>query len=422
MFPVKRSGWALLAICFALAAPVRAQTGAPAGSSVAQAHVPARPSAPEGVDIYDLVRKWFGRAEPPAEAADDNVMTVLSPIIAAKPSTGAMAGVAGNVAFFTGDRDSTSISSVVGALTFSTRRQTSLTMHGTVFGDSDRWRLEVDDRAQWTSLETPGLGMPPPIEPEWVRFDFLRLHHTAYLKVWKDLYAGAGFHFDRHSGIGPEDGEEGAWSQSPFVQYARTTGLPMRTQSSAGPSLELIWDSRDSVINPREGWLARVNHRRLVNGLLGGNSGWDKVNLDLRAYRALSKDRNHTLAAWAYSDLVVKGTAPYFQLPSTGSDAYGRSGRGYAEGHFRGEHLAFLELEYRGQLTANGLLGMVAFANVTSVASRQMQQELFDRWAPGIGVGVRLKVNKHSRTNLAFDIGFGERGNRGVYLGVQEAF
>ncbi len=65
---------------------------------------------------------------------------------------------------------------------------------------------------------------------------------------------------------------------------------------------------------------------------------------------------------------------------------------------------------------------MVAFANVTSVASRQIQQELFDRWAPGIGVGVRLKVNKHSRTNLAFDIGFGERGNRGVYLGVQEAF
>jgi hypothetical protein len=31
-------------------------------------------------------------------------------------------------------------------------------------------------------------------------------------------------------------------------------------------------------------------------------------------------------------------------------------------------------------------------------------------------------VNKHSRTNLCFDVGVGRQGSYGVYLAVQEAF
>jgi hypothetical protein len=146
------------------------------------------------------------------------------------------------------------------------------------------------------------------------------------------------------------------------------------------------------------------------------------VNLDFRAYAPLSSDRRHKLAVWAYTDLVVDGVAPYFDLPSTASDSYGRSGRGYAEGHFRGERLAFAEVEYRGALLRNDLLGMVVFANTTTISNRQEGEQLFDNFASGAGAGLRLLLNKRSRTNLAFDIGFGQHGNRGVYLTVQEAF
>ena len=125
---------------------------------------------------------------------------------------------------------------------------------------------------------------------------------------------------------------------------------------------------------------------------------------------------------WAYADLVVDGVAPYFGLPSTASDPYGRSGRGYAEGHFRGEKLAFLELEYRAPLLRNGLLGFVGFVNTTTISNRQGGEQLFDSFAWGGGGGLRLLLNKRSRTNLAFDVGFGEGGNRGVYLVIQEAF
>jgi outer membrane protein assembly factor BamA len=201
-----------------------------------------------------------------------------------------------------------------------------------------------------------------------------------------------------------------------------TNGLPLDTQISAGPSVEILWDSRDSFINPSRGWLARANYRALFDGFLGGDSSWEKVNLELRTYTPLSSDRRHKLALWAYTDLVVDGVAPYFDLPSTASDSYGRSGRGYAEGHFRGEKLAFIEAEYRAPLMRSNLLGMVVFANTTTIANRQKGEQLFDNFAPGAGAGLRLLLNKRSKTNLAFDLGFGENGNRGVYLVVQEAF
>jgi hypothetical protein len=146
------------------------------------------------------------------------------------------------------------------------------------------------------------------------------------------------------------------------------------------------------------------------------------VNVDVRAYAPLSSDRRYKLAVWTYADLVVDGVAPYFDPPSTAGDSYGRSGRGYAEGHFRGEKLAFVELEYRAPLMRNEFLGMVAFVNTTTISNREGGEQLFDNFAPGAGAGLRVLLNKRSRTNLAFDVGFGERGNRGVYLVVQEAF
>jgi hypothetical protein len=65
---------------------------------------------------------------------------------------------------------------------------------------------------------------------------------------------------------------------------------------------------------------------------------------------------------------------------------------------------------------------MVAFINTTTISNHQESERLFDNFAPGGGAGLRVLLNKRSRTNLAFDVGLGNNGNRGVYLVVQEAF
>jgi hypothetical protein len=120
------------------------------------------------------------------------------------------------------------------------------------------------------------------------------------------------------------------------------------------------------------------------------------------------------------SDLVTRGTAPYLDLPTTGGD--GRSARGYGEGRYRGNHLAYGEVEYRGTLTSNGLLGVVAFLNTTTIDDAADGQRLFHIWAPAAGTGLRVLLNKRSRTNLAADYAWGKAGAHGFYLGLQEAF
>ena len=61
-------------------------------------------------------------------------MKAFAPVIGAKPSSGALLGVAGNVAFYRGDPATTRISSMVASLTFSTKGQTALTDRFTMFG------------------------------------------------------------------------------------------------------------------------------------------------------------------------------------------------------------------------------------------------------------------------------------------------
>lgn len=82
---------------------------------------------------------------------------------------------------------------------------------------------------------------------------------------------------------------------------------------------------------------------------------------------------------------MTGGTAPYLDLPATGMDPYGRSGRGYPQARFRGESLVYGELEYRCTVTRNGLFGVVAFLNTETLRNRETGEQLFDSFATGAG-------------------------------------
>ena len=47
---------------------------------------------------------------------------------------------------------------------------------------------------------------------------------------------------------------------------------------------------------------------------------------------------------------------------------------------------------------------------------------LFHSSASAAGIGLRVLINKRSKTNLCFDVGFGKQGSHGIYLAIQEAF
>jgi len=393
------------------------------GSAEAAAQSAAPPPDSQ-IDVFDLWRKVRHKEPAPDDASWDyhKAMKAFAPVIGAKPSSGALFGVAGNVAFYRGDPSTTKISSVVTSLTFSTKKQISLTDRMAIFTRDDRVRLDADHRFQWTSLETNPLGTSADTRDSiQTGFDFFRLHHSAYYRLRPALFAGGGVYYDTHTDVGPQD-DQAAWQQSAYVAYSEAHGLPLDSQSSAGISADVIWDSRDSLINAQGGWFAKLGYRALFDGFLGGDSHWERVNLDVRTYRPLTASGRHKIAIWLSADLVVDGVAPYFDLPATGQDTYGRSARGYREGQFRGERLAYGEIEYRGTLTGNGLLGMVVFLNTTTASNLESGESLFDSFATGAGAGLRVSINKRSKTNLCFDVGFGKSGSKGIYLSIQEAF
>jgi hypothetical protein len=116
----------------------------------------------------------------------------------------------------------------------------------------------------------------------------------------------------------------------------------------------------------------------------------------------------------------VSGTPPYLDLPSTAWDEFNNVGRGYIQSRFRGRNLIYLETEYRFRLTQNGLIGGVVFLNAQCVSNWPGNN--FDTVWPGMGAGLRIKVNKHSNTNMCLDYGFGVDGSQGLYFGLGEMF
>jgi hypothetical protein len=419
---------ALLVLLALGAAAPRAIAQAPPPSSTTQAERDqVEDPFAQQMDVFDLLRMLRHKDQPgKSQPAWDyrKPMLAFAPVVGVKPSSGVIFGAAGNVAFFRGDPKTTHISSAVISATISTKKQTALTARFTAFTRDDLWRFEGDNRGQWTSQDIYGMGTgTSPADKLNAKFDFFRLHETAYRRVRPSLFVGAGIHLDAHANIRPgNDTSEDAWQSGAYVQYTEANGFPLSHQTSSGVSVNLLLDTRDSPINADRGWYASASYRPFFKGFLNGDATWQKLYLDGRAYAKLSRTANRTLAFWVLGDFVTGGVAPYFDLPATAMDTYGRSGRGYGEGRFRGERMLYGEIEYRAPLMRSGLVGMVAFLNVTTITNLQTGERLFHDLAPGGGAGLRLLINKRSKTNLCFDVGFGKGGSHGVYLAVQEAF
>jgi outer membrane protein assembly factor BamA len=429
---VKRSTsvflWCVVTALSAIAAEAQQTGSAPptaAAPSASQSKDEQTPPADPGEDVFDLWRKLRHKSGPTQLAATWDYherMVSLVPAFSYKPSTGFAFGASASVASYRGDPADTSISSSSVSGSFSTKKQVSLTARLNVFTNRNRWVLQGDNRFLWTSQDTFGLGMETqPSDAVNTKFDHFRVSETLYRALISGLYAGVGFHFNTHRNVVPGTDADAAWDESPYVKYSRQNGLDESVQTSIGIGVGLLLDTRNNAINADRGWMVSASYRPFLK-TLSGDTVWQEGVVDLRTYQPLTRDRRHKLAVWLYGDFTGGGAVPYFDLPATAGDAYGRSARGYVEGRFRGNQLAYGELEYRGALMRNGLLGMVAFLNATTVSDRETGQQLFDNVAPGGGIGLRVKFNKRSNTNICIDYGWGRQGSRGLYMALQEAF
>lgn len=387
--------------------------------------------------------------EPNPEEKDKkekNLSIIPLPVIAYNPTTAWMLGLAPGASWFMGDPGITSISSGLGTVIYTTKKQLMLTAKTNMFLEGDSWNFLGDWRYFITSQPTYGLGTgeqsAKPVGSgieytdglfsqsipvaQMMEFNFFRFHQTALKRIQDTrFFAGLGFHLDLHNKI--QDNLLNLDTVPPIItsHYAYQTNQDFSTEEYvlSGISINALFDSRDNAINPYSGRYAYANIR-INPTFLGSDQSSTMLWLEYRDYINLSQERpRHLIGFWTYGWFVTSGAVPYLDLPAVGWDQFGRSGRAYTQGRFRGEDLMYGEIEYRFPLMKeNELLGGVVFVNASTASNRTGGIGLFQYLDYAGGVGLRVMINKKSRTNLNLDYAWGKYGASGFYLGINEVF
>ncbi|WP_157682025.1 BamA/TamA family outer membrane protein [Mucilaginibacter mallensis] len=364
-------------------------------------------------DMIDAVDRLFSKstsvtAGKPARRFNFSAVPSLGYTL----STGLAIDLTGNVAFYTGSAHQENLSNIETDLAYDTKTQRLFFNRAEIWFPDNGYRLVTDIRWLKFPTETYGLGtLTTTAQTNEIDYNYIRLYGTLYKTLLTDFYAGAGYNLDYYYNI--TAGGNLDKSESDFEKY----GQPIASTSS-GINLDLLYDSRRNSINPLGGQYASLVFRQNLT-LMGSSTNWESIELDLRKYLRLSDHSNNVLAFWGMAWLSSAGT-PYLALPQTAGDMYTNSGRGYAEGRFRGRDMLYLESEYRFGISRNGLFGAVVFANGQSFTD--YPSNTFKGLAPGTGAGIRIKINKHSDTNVCIDYGVGTNGSHGFFVNLGEVF
>lgn len=416
-------------------------------------HVPAMGQAaqqnaqPQNVanprDLFDVIKSVLGK-KPDTTKGDVPVVGVrnlsLLPIVGYGPANGFVIGAAVGVTKLFGDRKTTNLSSALANITFTTKDQVLINLRTDIYTTNNKWYLPGDNRLLLFAQPTYGLGIygldyssfsfsvngsdvERSVLAQPMRYNYIRIYDAAIKKVYKTWYAGMGVNFDLHYQI--KDEALKLDTPNPYISshffYSKKYGFDTAQYATDGLSLIIVQDSRDNSIDPYTGYYLNVAFR-FNPTWLGSSQQSTMLYTEFRDYFGVKKSRPRNLIAlWLWGVFVTSGNVPYLALPAITWDTYGRSGRGYIQGRFRGTNMVYGELEYRFALSKNGLFGGVVFANGTTASNPITSQDLFASIAPACGFGLRIRMNKKDRTNICVDYGIG-KGFSGIYFNIRETF
>lgn len=389
-------------------------------------------------DLPDLINSLHNHPKPPKQPKSGSLL--LIPSISANPATGISFGVGGQYTLG-GKQEGSQYSLVNGGVSVTTKRQLLISLKNNIFLKADKIFLSGDWRFLLYSLPTYGLGTSAPTGGAldiqyaangWVatddslvqpmKFNHLRFHQTISWRVSKSIFVGVGYHLDWMNHIIDQKLDTIRPLYTSHYLYNKNFGFDTKSYLISGVSINASLNTRDNLVNAYKGVFANFNWR-LYPQFLGSNKTASLLNLEWRSFHGLSaRNPRHLVAFWMMGTFSQTGKLPYLVLPAMGYDQRGRSGRGYVQGRFRGTSLVYSEAEYRFPISpCGGIFGGVVFANMTTASFKETNEQLFDAVAPGYGFGLRMMVDKKSKTNIGVDVGFGKKSS-GVYFGASETF
>lgn len=390
-------------------------------------------------DLPGIIREW--RHKPPKKSASRYNSLLAIPTVGFNPTSGFMIG--GAAQYVTRERHSEKPYSYIQATLFATtKKQLLFQARNNIYTHHDKIFLSGDWRFLLFSQPTYGLSTKAPeggalqrhysingyevkddslVQP--MRFNHIRFYQTISWRIRKTpVYAGLGYHLDYFYAIKDLKLDTAKGLYTSHYLYSNAYGFSTRKYVMSGISLNLTGDTRDNLVNARKGYYYNINWR-IYPTFLGSAVNSTLLNLEWRSFHNIfPTDPRKIFAIWLMGNFSPGGKLPYLALPALGYDQRGRAGRGYAQGRFRGPDMLYGEMEYRFPLSrCGGIFSGVAFLNFTTADNTTKTVSLFENIAPGGGVGLRVMVDKLSRSNLQLDVALG-RKSVGIYFGIGETF
>jgi outer membrane protein assembly factor BamA len=366
-------------------------------------------------DIIDVAKKVFPShhfAKHNEEAlSSGQKMLWFVPNVGYSLTTGFLAQIVGNMVY---RKPAANVSTVMLLATATQNSQLLFEIRSNHWFKDNAFNLIGDWRLMRYPQSTFGLGTNTSLDRiVSMDYDYLRLHQTILKKIRRNLYLGSGYLLDYHWNINSyTDTRE-------ITRISRYKNGVSGSSVSSGLSVNLLYDNRSNSINPINGFYANIVLRNNFQ-FLGSDENTEMLLIDLRKYVHFPSCSGNVLAFWSYNNLTLRGNPPFLDLPSTGWDTYGNVGRGFVQGRFRGKKMLYFETEYRFGITTNRLLGGVIFANAQTFQEPYLTG--FNKVATAVGAGLRIKLNKFTRTNLAIDYAFGGDGSKGLFFNLGEVF
>lgn len=267
--------------------------------------------------------------------------------------------------------------------------------------------------------QDPGFSLDSLAQP--MDYNYFKFHQTASFEVKKNFYVGGGINIDWYSKISDKELDVANEKFTYHYDYNQKYGFNNSEYFLTGVSLNLVYDSRDNQVNSTRGWFANINYR--FNPVFFDNQRYSNIlYTEYRSFIPVSqKNERYILAIWTYGQFVTRGKVPYLNLPAIGWDQRSRSGEGYTQGLFRGTNLVYLATEFRFPITCNQMFSGTVFTNFITTSNPDTNTQLFSSIQPAAGIGLRILIDKSTRTNLIVDYAWGNQ-SKGFYLNAGETF
>lgn len=177
-----------------------------------------------------------------------------------------------------------------------------------------------------------------------------------------------------------------------------------------GAGLGLVWDSRNDFFYPTNGGYQYI--KVMVYPEID-QEAFSYFELDVKQYKSISE---RSVIAGNFYAASTQGDAPFYMMPALGGQ---NRMRGFFEGRYVDNFYMLFQLEYRHFFAKR--FAYILHAGAGDVASEMLKYSSHDIKF-SYGGGLRYLFDKEKKVNLRFDVGLTNKGDVGVYFGIEEAF